>query len=58
MCTLLAKFFVFFFQLAYHRELIVIGEDMLEVFKGHPQLELVAVMVVLPVILNTTMLWV
>ena len=58
MCTLLAKFFVFFFQLAYHKVIITWGLSVLEVFREHPKIELIVVMVIIPVILNSTMFWV
>ena len=36
MCTLLSKFFVFFAELVYHRELIDWATSVLSMFKGHP----------------------
>ena len=47
-CTMLSKFFVFFAELMYHKDLIAWGQGVLAIFKNHPKLELVVVMVFLP----------
>ena len=58
MCTLMAKFFVFFAELIYHKELITWGSGVLASFVGHPKLELVVVMVFLPSLLQSLMFWI
>lgn len=58
MCTLLAKILVFFFQYAYHASLVAWGDAVLSMFHGHPQLELVIVMIIVPVTLNSLMFWI
>ena len=57
-CSFLAKLFVFFVQLNFHRELGYWGTAALVVFEGHPKIELVVVMVILPFLSNTLMLWI
>ena len=58
MCTLLAKILVFFFQFAYHKSLVAWGDAILSVFHGHPNIELVIVMIIVPVTMNSLMFWV
>ena len=58
MCTFIAKIVVFFIQLRYHTILVQTGEKMLAGFKGSPKLELVVVMIIIPVTLNSLMFWV
>ena len=58
MCQFIAKIFVFFFQFAYHAELYAWGATALIMFKGHPKLELIVVMVFVPFTLNSTMFWI
>lgn len=58
MCQLIAKIFVFFFQFAYHAESYAWGSAALIMFKGHPKLELIVVMVFIPFTLNSAMFWV
>lgn len=58
MCTMLSKFFVFFAELIYHKELISWGIGVLYAFKDHPKLELVVVMVFLPSIFQSLMFWI
>ena len=58
MCTLLAKILVFCFQYAYHASLVAWGDAVLSMFHGHPQLELVIVMIIVPVTLNSLMFWI
>lgn len=58
LCTTLAKFFTFFFELAYHAEIVAWGTAVLSVFEGHPKLELMVVMVILPFTMNSLMFWV
>lgn len=58
LCTTLAKFFTFFFELAYHKEIVDWGEAVLSVFNGHPTIELFIVLVILPFVLNSTMFWI
>ena len=53
MIVFLAKIIVFFFEIIYHKPIVKIGEDILSTLEGNPQIELVVVMVVIPVTLNT-----
>ena len=57
-CQVIAKVFVFFVQFAYHKDLYAIGASLLSVFRGHPKLELVVVMVIVPFTLNAILFWV
>ena len=52
MCTLIAKMFIFFFILAYHKECVTFGNGFLSLFKNHPKVELVMVMIVIPLTFN------
>ena len=45
-------------QLRFHKELGAWGTAVLVVFDGHPKLELIVVMVILPFFFNTLVLWV
>ena len=58
MIVFLAKIIVFFFEIAYHKPIVRIGEDILSTLEGSPQLELVVVMIVIPVTFNTIQYWV
>lgn len=51
-CTLIAKVFIFFFILQYHKECVVAANLFLDLFKGHPQIELVFVMIIIPLTFN------
>lgn len=57
-CTLIAKILIFFLELAYHHELVQWGTGILSQFNGHPKLELVVVMVIMPTILNSLMFYI
>lgn len=57
-CTFLAKFLVFYVQMVFHKEMSTWGIAVLAIFKGHPKSELVVVMIFLPVVFNTTVLWI
>ena len=57
-CQFIAKILVFFVQLTYHVELYEIGTGALIGFRGHPKVELIFVMVFLPFVLNSIILWV
>lgn len=52
LCTLIAKMFLFFLVLAYHRELAEFGNTVLYSMKDYPKLQLVMVMIVIPVFFN------
>lgn len=58
MCTMMSKFFVFFAELMYHKDFISWGMGVLAVFKGHPKLELIVVMVFLPSVFQSLMFWI
>ena len=58
MIVFLSKIIVFFFEIAYHKPIVRTGEYFLSNLEGSPQLELVVVMVVFPVTLNTIQYWV
>jgi len=58
MVATLAKLIVFGFELEFANEIIDVGIMSLQVFKGHPVLELLWVMVVVPFTLNTLQYWI
>ena len=58
MIVFLSKIIVFFFEIIYHKPIVRTGELFLSKLEGHPQLELVVVMVVIPVTFNSIQFWV
>lgn len=54
----LAKIIVFFFEIAYHKPIVLIGQNILQNLEGSPQLELVVVMIFIPVTLNSVQYWI
>ena len=52
LCTLIAKMFIFFFILAYHKQMVACGNFFLSIFKPYPKLELVMVMIIIPLTFN------
>lgn len=57
-CQFIAKIFVFFVQFAYHKDLYAFGSSLLIVFKGHPKMELIVVMIFVPFLFNSIMFWI
>ena len=57
-CTLIAKVVIFFFILAYHKEMVYVGNSFLSIFKGHPRVELVFVMIIIPLTFNAMQFWI
>ena len=52
LCTLIAKLFIFFLILAYHKEMVACGSFVLSIFHSNPKLELVMVMIIIPLTFN------
>lgn len=53
MIVFLAKIVVFFFEIIYHRPIVALGVSFLSGLEGNPKIELVVVMIVFPVTLNS-----
>ena len=53
MIVFLAKIVVFFFEIIYHRPIVALGVRLLSGLEGNPKIELVVVMIVFPVTLNS-----
>jgi hypothetical protein len=53
MIVFLAKIVVFFFEIIYHRPIVALGVRFLSGLEGNPKIELVVVMIVFPVTLNS-----
>ena len=58
MISTISKLIVFVFELQYAEELIDMGISALSIFKGHPNLELLFVMVIVPFTLNCFQYWI
>ena len=58
MISTVAKLIVFIFELTYAEPIIELGIQSLEPFHGHPNLELLWVMVIVPFTLNSLQYWV
>lgn len=58
MIVFLAKIVVFFFEIIYHRPIVALGVRFLSGLEGNPKIELVVVMIVFPVTLNSIQFWV
>ena len=58
MIATLAKLIVFALEYTYADELIDLGIFALSFFKGHPNLELLFVMMIVPFILNSLQYWI
>ena len=58
MIVTLSKLMVFFIEYTYADEMIDSGIAVLSVFKGHPNIELVFVMMIVPFTLNSMQYWI
>jgi hypothetical protein len=58
MIATIAKIVVFFFEFKYAEDIVDVGIGLLSPFKGHPNLELVWVMVIVPFTLNSLQYWI
>lgn len=56
--VLLVKFILFLIQLYFSESLATFGETCLNDFKGNPKMELIFVMVIMPLFLNSLQYWI
>lgn len=56
--VLISKMLILLTIALFHQTLVNAGELLLSPVKGHPKLELLSVMIVIPVLLNSLMFWV
>jgi len=54
----ISKIIVFVFEVSFYKPVVAIGEEFLSIFDGHPNIELFAVMIVIPVTLNSVQFWI
>lgn len=54
----LSKIIVFFFEVTHHRPIVQFGDTLLKPLQGSPELELLVVMVLIPVTVNSVQFWI